>query len=144
MEKLNLVLSTIKEAMETISTEGKEGVQHNQTPQTHQSTPESEGNDHSPSPPAITRDSTATTSANLTTSCHSSLTGLRTKHRVSFSTLGDDRSSQPFSQLTAPHPQGSTTTFPFGGFPTSSLDHSLLGNASQSPLLSLFGNSTAL
>ena len=143
MEKLNLVLSTIKEAMETISTEGKEFniIGHLKLTK---STPESEGNDHSPSPPAITRDSTATTSANLTTSCHSSLTGLRTKHRVSFSTLGDDRSSQPFSQLTAPHPQGSTTTFPFGGFPTSSLDHSLLGNASQSPLLSLFGNSTAL
>ena len=113
------------------------------TPQNHQSTPESEDNDHSPSPPAVTRDLTATTSANLTTSCHSSPAGSRTKHRVSFSTLGDDGRSQPFSQLTAPYPQGSTITFPFGGFATPSLDHSLLNNTDQSPLLSLFGNSIA-
>ena len=66
MEKLNLALSAIKEALETISTEGKEGVQHNRKPQTHQSTPESEDNDHSPSPPAVTSDLTATTSANQT------------------------------------------------------------------------------
>ena len=134
MEKLKLALSTIEEAIKTISTEGKEGAQHNQTPQIHQSTPESEDDDHSPSPPAVTRDLTATMSANLKTSRHSLPTGPRTKHRVSFSTLGDDGSLQPVNQ--------STTSFPFGGFLTPSLGHSPLGNAGQSPLLSLFSNST--
>ena len=101
MEKLNLALSAIKEALETISTEGKEGVQHNRKPQTHQSTPESEDDDHSPSPPAVTSDLTATTSANQTCKFTSLIpTGSRTKHRVSFPTLGDDGSLQTVSQLT--------------------------------------------